>query len=533
LKESESILGLSETGTGTPETAESSDDDDIPFNESEWPLNMPLKSVKSSEILKSLVTGQDGDADLYAMLFKNKYLFDHAHRVWYYWNDHYWREDSLQQNIRSIDAIISLYKIERKRQKTRLEKGKLTKEKADQVKKTIELLTGKISKLHNLRYKEHVLIIASSGVRGIGIKGDQWDQKILILPVANGCVDLQTGEFYDGVPEDYARTAAPTRWEGIDIRCPKWIKFLHSVFGDDAEGKAMVKYIHHLFGYAITGRNTDGIYPILWGERGRNGKSTIINVMDEVLGEFCTKVPQSFFVEGSTPHHSGHDAYTVELQGKRIVWCSETSKRDIINTQKIKDYTGKEKITARAPYGRKSVKFKPTCLFMIITNRRLQMPADDDPLWDRTHLVPFNYTFIDNPNPSNPFEKKRSLSLADELKEEYSGILAWLVRGAIEWKRAGKIEAPGSIVKATKEYRAREDRFAQFIEENFYRAEGHFITKKKLYDIYKSWMDSSKYTAEGRNKFYERFKKIYGEEVRVLNDYGYYGFVPQSECKYK
>ena len=57
-------------------------------------------------------------------------------------------------------------------------------------------------------------------------------------------------------------------------------KFLFEIFQED---KDLTDYIQRLFGYSITGKTTEHILPILWGQ-GRNGKGTLLEILQYVLG---------------------------------------------------------------------------------------------------------------------------------------------------------------------------------------------------------------------------------------------------------
>ena len=65
----------------------------------------------------------------------------------------------------------------------------------------------------------------------------------------------------------------------------------------------------------------------------------------------------------------------------------------------------------------------------------------------RFNLVPFTVTVP-------PAE--RDPGLAEKLKEEWSGILAWAIEGCLEWQRIGLIP-PSAVTKATENYLTEED----------------------------------------------------------------------------
>jgi putative DNA primase/helicase len=101
--------------------------------------------------------------------------------------------------------------------------------------------------------------------------------------------------------------------------------------------------------------------------------------------------------------------------------------------------------------------------------------------WRRLLIVPFTRTVP---------EEQRDKLLGDKLKtpEERAGILAWMVRGCLEWQRAG-LQPPESVKAAVKEYRAAEDRLAPFLEEKTGASKSGQVPKGLFYSVYKEWAE--------------------------------------------
>ena len=95
----------------------------------------------------------------------------------------------------------------------------------------------------------------------------------------------------------------------------------------------------------------------------------------------------------------------------------------------------------------------------------------------RLRLVPFTITFTDA-----TADKRLPLTLQGERQ----GILAWAVRGCLEWQKSGLGDAR-AIQAATKEYRQDEDSIGQFLAEKCKIATSKNVAKSSLYECYKSW----------------------------------------------
>ena len=112
-------------------------------------------------------------------------------------------------------------------------------------------------------------------------------------------------------------------------------------------------------------------------------------------------------------------------------------------------------------------------------NHKPQIRGTDDGIWRRVLLVPFTVQIP--PEEVDP-------ELPQKLRDEMPGILAWAVRGCIEWQRDG-LNPPGSVLAAVDEYRAEMDTLGGFIEERCSTAPHAEATASELYQAYRKWCD--------------------------------------------
>jgi putative DNA primase/helicase len=123
----------------------------------------------------------------------------------------------------------------------------------------------------------------------------------------------------------------------------------------------------------------------------------------------------------ATPH-------LVDLQGKRLVWGSETKECDRLNSAQVKLLIRGGEISARKLHGHQYT-FIPTHKLLLMTNYKPHADARDKAFWSRACLIEFGLRFIDDPKAPN--ERLADTAFHDTLKQECSGILAWLVRGCL------------------------------------------------------------------------------------------------------
>jgi putative DNA primase/helicase len=188
---------------------------------------------------------------------------------------------------------------------------------------------------------------------------------------------------------------------------------------------------------------------------------------------------------------------------------SETSAGGALNEALIKDMTGGEPLRARK-MRQDFWEFTPTHKGIICTNHKPEIRGSDPAIWRRPLLVLFPVRFW-NPedfppgfagDAQHPPHLKQNKRLVEELLEEAPGILAWLVKGAVDWRRDG-LAVPECVRVATREYRIAEDVLGHFLEEccNIDPTETMRTRSSTLYKCYKKWCEASGYRARSATSF--------------------------------
>jgi len=109
------------------------------------------------------------------------------------------------------------------------------------------------------------------------------------------------------------------------------------------------------------------------------------------------------------------------------VSSSETNDNTRLNEARLKALFGGDVITARYLHA-EFFSFPPQMKIWLFVNHRPKVTDDSFGFWRRVRLIPFTKQFTD---------KTADRSLDKKLKAEAPGILAWIVRGCLEWQRRG------------------------------------------------------------------------------------------------
>lgn len=431
-----------------------------------------LPEASNDFVERCLDANELGDGMLFAYLFQNRHAYVGQADEWLYFWGHHWHVDLVDKAHRAamdVEHVAVCYG------RTAMHYRKLAadaraqgdKEAAGRLDSKAEKLKARAHKLRSQSGRMRCLDFAKTNLEApLAIRGDEIDCDPWALPVANGVIDLKTGGLRDGRPSDYMMKSSPVRWEGIDAPCPTWEQFIYEVMGDDRE---MSTFLQRLFGYGITGLSTEHVFVVFFG-RGRNGKGIMTEVIQEVLGgrdataALAGPIQSEMLMDQGKRNAAGPSPDIMALRGLRMAFASETDEGQKFSSARVKWLSGGETLTGRYPHDKRNVSFQPTHLLCLLTNHKPHASSNDFAFWERLLLVDFPLSFVDR-EPKKSNERPMDKGLKEKLRAELPGILAWLVRGCLEWQRLGGLKPPPRVREATAEYRREEDLMADFVDD--------------------------------------------------------------------
>jgi putative DNA primase/helicase len=348
---------------------------------------------------------------------------------------------------------------------------------------------------------------------GITVLPAVLDSDPFSLNVANGTLDLRSGDLRQHNRDDMLTKLCPTAYRP-EATCPSWERFLEDVFpatSDAAETRGdldLIGYLQRLLGYCLTGDVREQILPIFFGGGG-NGKSTLLNVLQDVIGaDYAMKAaPDLLTVKRDT-----HPTERADLFGRRLVVAAETEQGARLAESLAKELTGGDRIRARR-MREDFWEFAPTHKVILCTNHKPQVRGGDHAIWRRLRLVPFVVTIPD---------EQQDKQLPEKLRAEAEGILAWLVRGCLAWQRDG-LGTASAVTAATGEYRTEEDTVGAFLTDRATFSDAYRCRASMLYSAYKCWCERTGEHVLGQRDFGLALSKIDGVERYGNNGIWYRG----------
>lgn len=292
------------------------------------------------------------------------------------------------------------------------------------------------------------------------IRCDMLDANPFLLNCRNGVLDLNTPiRFRKAKSSDYLTKFANVEYD-MEATCPKFEKFLNQIMLGDEQS---VRLVQVLIGYILLGGdNKERLMFWLIGG-GKNGKSTLIRVLMELMGTYATSIVMSTLLKGND---SGPRDDLMSLASYRLLTINEFDKDDKLAVRTAKAMTGNDVMKARDLYSKyKDIQINGTIL--VSTNEMPRLSEDSsEAFWDRIRILPFKLRVK---------EEDENTTMIDELKKELPGILNFALEGLKLYSENRMLlrEETPLMIEAKKNYRItiKSNVIREFINWNYERCD--------------------------------------------------------------
>ena len=276
--------------------------------------------------------------------------------------------------------------------------------------------------------------------------------------------------------------------DGMDI----WLEALDTFFCGDAE---LIEYVQKVIGLAAIGKVYEEFIIIAYGD-GANGKSTFWNTVARVLGTYSGKISSDILTMGNKVNAQPEMA---ELKGKRLIIASEMQEGVRLNTAMVKQLCSTDEIQACKKY-KDPFHFVPSHQVVLYTNHLPKVGANDDGIWRRLKVIPFNAKIKGNSDIKN---------YADFLYEKAApAIMKWIIEGAEKVSKTDhKVDDPKCVKDAVAAYREDNDWLGHFIADCCEVGDGLTEKSGEFYQQYRAYcIQSGEYT-RSTTDFYAAVEK--------------------------
>lgn len=450
--------------------------------------NYEKEDVDTSKIIECLQKNEIGDAELFVSMFSQKYLFDPSEGksgTFYMWNGTNWEFDKHKQRYFDFDKLSSTY--------FDLSFDEMLEDKIrkDLLKRSKELRTAQ--RRRNVFGTVEVYL----SFKGI------WDQCVGFLPCLNGVVDLKTGKLLPHSPDRFIRMLCPTKFVA-EARSVLFDQFIDDITLGNNELKS---FLSCALGSGLVGDAREEKVYLLHGTDGRNGKGTLMQAAERVLGPYAKTFRSEMLLFNKHPTNSSSpNPDLVALQSVRFAIFSEVNKDSKLDASKIKNLSGRDTISCRNLYSNIDKEIKPTHTMFIQTNFLPEAPAYDNAFWKRIVVIPFDAEFVEKPVYSN--QRTLNPQFKELLFLERESILAWLIKGCLKYQSTGLI-LPSIVAEKINTYREDNDHISKFLKEMCIEGSEFSTRKKAMQRAIKGYCNANKLKAPSRDEIYNRLKQKY------------------------
>lgn len=310
---------------------------------------------------------------------------------------------------------------------------------------------------------------------GVVVSPGEFDTDPMLLNVDNGVLDLRSRTLMPHSPKYLITHLANVAFDP-NATAPLWGRFISEVMGGDPE---MIRFLQQVSGISITGDVSEQFLCVHYGS-GRNGKSSYLNAMSDLLGSYATPGPANLLIAKGQFGREPELLFDV-LKGKRLVTASESDEGARFSEATAKRLTGGDRLLTRGCFKDPKAAL-PTWHMHIAVNHRPVVMGQDHAIWRRVKPIPWEQTFEGS---------RQDTGLARKLANERSGILNWCLEGLADWQANGLV-APDKGKAALTRYRDDYDLIGAWIGERCSIGPECVAEATPLFEDFRKWCEAAK-----------------------------------------
>lgn len=451
-----------------------------------------------------------GNAKRFVKVVGDDYKWVPEVKGWYKWNRTLWCEDKVDSVMLEIENVLDWIQLEVN--SIREDYEIINAHPNARVKDSVEFDKRKATQMEfDAAWNWHQrsqsaraireMVNLSKSQKGMTSLITGFDSKGHYIGCKNGVVDLRDGSLIVN-DKRYLITKSVNVEYNQNASCELWEEQLLKYM---CGNKEYVQFLQVLLGSSLVGHKSKW-FTMFYGEKGGNGKSTIVDTVSAIMGEYA-KVGDPKVVLGGQGNKSEY--YLASFKGTRFLIFNESDKEEVqMSEHLIKMVTDSGEVQARHPAGR-PFEYQPVFTPVFCVNH-LPTVSMDPAVWRRLLILPFDYQI--------PLEDQDSQFTEKLIRAEGSGILNWLVKGAKVFLREG-LSPPESLKAQTQKLREEGDTLTQFIDQccTVTNDEGDKANLNDLRKLYISWLINEGYKKAPAAQRFARDMRDCGFEVRKSN----------------
>ena len=249
----------------------------------------------------------------------------------------------------------------------------------------------------------------------------------------------------------------------------------------------------------------------IWNGSGNNGKSALMNVMRDLIGDrSCTYTPSVLL---SSDRRDSLTPELAALRGSLVAFSSETDEAKKVSEGAIKNLTGDEMISANPKY-QGVIHFQTTFQLVLATNFLPTFSAHDNAFVNRLLILPFQTCFYESDEMKEAAERRGAKyfkpkgngpEIREKIMAERAQILMYLAK---RYQELGvTIPESKECLKAKSHYVKDNNGIVEMITEmiEYDETKNYFTPTKDIVDFY----NSEQHTRYSSRFIVSRIKEVY------------------------
>lgn len=213
-----------------------------------------------------------GMATLFGIIYTEEARYCPEHRSWYTYHEGAWRKDEgailVSEKMKDFVRLMILYC------------GEIDDEELRKA------YLSFVNKMGDRRMRDRILKDATGELR---ISAVEFDSDPYLINCLNGTYNLRDFSFREHRWDDFiTMQTAFNHTVSKEVACDRWETFIAEVTQNDTE---KADFLQRALGYSMLGMSNEECMFILHGKTTRNGKSTLLNTIETMLGGYASVAP--------------------------------------------------------------------------------------------------------------------------------------------------------------------------------------------------------------------------------------------------
>jgi P4 family phage/plasmid primase-like protien len=327
----------------------------------------------------------------------------------------------------------------------------------------------------------------------------------------NGTLDLESGTFRDHNPNDYCSMQSSYPYNP-DATYDAWSRFIDDVTMSDPRASELLQLFP---GYVLFPTNEhEKIF--MFSGSGGNGKTRYLEILRQLFG-------------GSNVSHVTPrglcDKFQRILLRDSILNIAGEIRSDLRDSEEYLKSIASGEPQSACYKGQDFITFTSRTKLAFATNSQLSSGDTSDGLARRLIMVDFKVSFVDDPDPNDPYQKRKNIHILDELTSELQsgGIFNWVYEGYKLLRTVGYFTETHDQQELLSEFKRSSNPILVFWEDTSHDYDDQF-SNTEIYRDYQQWCLDNGERPVTSSVFHREFKKVSGrdyEAYRTKQERGY------------